>query len=258
MLSREARTRAQSTKREPPPRPPETRPGHAPGSRHSGQRIPAGTHRAGGRASAQSHRPGLQPDGLDPDPTTPRPPGPLASPRPRGRPPPRPPQPTPAAGGVQVTRGRVQEVECGAHAHIVSSHSLLLSDAHTQTDQSWGVSAVQLFRPGNCVNLPGLAPVCFPTAGPRLLRRAGGPTCESHLERCEQAPMSPRCPVWSGLDCSPEASRPLVTGVTLPGRGFLQATQLGRRPEIEDPKSTAFCQPGGGAKVRSLNNTPSL
>lgn len=94
-------------KREPPPRLPETRPGPAPGSRHSGQRIPSGTHRGGGRASAQSHRPGLQPGGLDPDPTTPRPPGPLASPRPRGRPPPRPPQPTPAAGGVQVTRGRV-------------------------------------------------------------------------------------------------------------------------------------------------------
>lgn len=46
-----------------------------------------------------------------------------------------------------------------------------------------------------------------------------------------------------------------MTGVTLPGRGFLQATQLGKRPEIEDPKSTAFCQPGGGAKVRSLSHT---
>lgn len=57
-------------------------------------------------ASAGSHRPGLQPGGLDPDPTTPRPPGPLASPRPRGRPPPPPPQPAPAAGGVQITRGR--------------------------------------------------------------------------------------------------------------------------------------------------------
>lgn len=42
--------------------------------------------------------------------------------------------------------------------------------------------------------------------------------------------MSPRGLAWSGQSCSPEASRPLVTGVTLPGRGFLQATQLGRRP----------------------------
>ncbi|XP_052042904.1 SS18-like protein 2 isoform X2 [Apodemus sylvaticus] len=68
--------------------------------------------------------------------------------------------------------------------------------------------------------------------------------------------MSPRCLARSGQDCSPEASRPRETGVTLPGRGFLQDTQLGRRLEIEDPKSTAFCQPGGGAKVRSPSNTP--
>lgn len=77
-----ARTRAQSLKREPPPRPPETRLGSAPDSGHSGQRITAGTHHAGGRASAQSHQPGLQPSGLHPDPTSPRPPDPLASPRP--------------------------------------------------------------------------------------------------------------------------------------------------------------------------------
>lgn len=125
------RTRAQSTKRETRPHPPETRPGPAPGSGHNEQRIPAGTHCARGRASAESHGPALQPGGLDPDPTSPRPPGPLSSPRPRGRPPPRPPQPTPAAGGVQVTRGRAAG-GCSAHTHTVSSHSLLLSDAHTK------------------------------------------------------------------------------------------------------------------------------
>lgn len=70
--------------------------------------------------------------------------------------------------------------------------------------------------------------------------------------------MFPRCLARSGQGCSQEAFRPLVTGMALPGRGFLQATRLGRRPEIEDPKSTAFCQPGGGAKVRSPSDTPSL
>lgn len=98
-----ARTRALSEKGM-PPRPPGTRPGPAPGSGRSGQLIPAGPRRARGAWPRSSTGPELQPGGLDPDPASPRPLGPSASPRPAAdlclghR--------SPPGGGVQVTRGR--------------------------------------------------------------------------------------------------------------------------------------------------------
>lgn len=80
----------------------------------------------------------------------------------------------------------------------------------------------------------------------------------THLERCVEAPMSLRFLPGSGQGCSPEASRPLDWCDT-PWAWVLAGYAVGQ--EARDRRSEehiAFCQPGGGAKVRSPSNTPSL
>lgn len=118
-------------------------PGHAPTPPRQRAEHPAGTRSAGPGPGGVSE-PRRQGDGLDPGPASPRPPGPPASPRPAAdlrlghR--------SPPGAGCRSPATGLQEVEGGAPAHTLSFHSLLLSDAHTQTDQSWHNSAVRVFR----------------------------------------------------------------------------------------------------------------